>query len=787
MDLNQVLNSLQYDSSPNFLSGKALESDRDFGHVFRKARAECKLRGVYGLNGAACDKTQGFLPVVYVCEADSEGEAREIHRKVWNQNAVPFLLVVSQGWIRLYPGFKYDRDVSHDGLRGALQAIEDFNQIASNLSTLRAESLDSGRVWAQMGAAVATERRVDWQLLDNLRDLDEWLHADGVKDRRLAHAMIGKFVYLRYLRQRGILSDARLADWGIDAEHVFGVNARLNAFTELVEHVDEWLNGSVFPISTAKIREFGAERIRKVASVFSGEEAVSGQLPLFDVYDFSFIPIETLSVIYEQFLHDRLDSAGESEGEAKSAYYTPLPVVNFMLDKLDSRRPLLPGMRVLDCSCGSGAFLVQCYRKLIERRLQELGRRLRPAELGRLLTHHIFGVDIDEDACQIAELSLALTLLEYVNPPDLTETQFQLPAMRDRNIFCANAFDDNSPWYQEGRKRGFQWIVGNPPWKELKPQKLSDAGRVAWQWIEKERKQRPVSGNQIAEAFAWRASEVLDLEGVAALLLPAMTLFKYESTEFRTEFLGRYQLWSVANFANLANALFGGRATLPAAAFFYSLMPAGNADGPPAEVIEVYSPMLANQPISLGAGRRARKGTWGIVLNSSEVREIDYRDVANGQPTPWKIVMWGSAVDAKLLEKIQNRFPALEHFEQNKTLIVSQGPEFIDGGVATEETTELHEELVGKRTILADEVKGRRFLYRFPSSALRSLEPVDVFVSRRGGVKRKLSVCHPPHIIVGASRNFAVYTEEFLVVPSRQIGIVSPTGDQRFLRASLCT
>ena len=149
--------------------------------------------------------------------------------------------------------------------------------------------------------------------------------------------------------------------------------------------------------------------------------------------------------------------------------------------------------------------------------------------------------------------------------------------------------------------------------------------------------------------------------------------------------------------------------------------------------------------------------------------------------------MWGSAVDAKLLEKIQNRFPALEHFEQNKTLIVSQGPEFIDGGVATEETTELHEELVGKRTILADEVKGRRFLYRFPSSALRSLEPVDVFVSRRGGVKRKLSVCHPPHIIVGASRNFAVYTEEFLVVPSRQIGIVSPTGDQRFLRASLCT
>ncbi len=783
MDLRHVLNSLQYDSSPNFFSGKVLELDRDFGHMFRKARAECKLHGAYVLNGSAYEKSQGVVPVVYVCEADSESEAREIHRKVWNQNAVPFLLVVSQGWIRLYPGFRYDRDVSRDRFEGALQSINDFTQIANGLRPLRAESLDSGLVWTEMGAAVASERRVDWQLLGNLRDLDEWLQTDGLKDRRLAHAMIGKFVYLRYLRQREILSDARLAEWEINPEHVFGHHARLNAFIELVQRVDEWLNGSVCPISATKIRDFGAERIRKVASIFSGEQAGSGQLPLFDVYDFSFIPIETLSVIYEQFLHDRLDSSGESEGEAKSAYYTPLPVVNFMLDKLDSRRPLQSGMRVLDCSCGSGAFLVQCYRKLIERRLQELGRRLRPAELGRLLTNHIFGVDIDEDACQIVELSLALTLLEYISPPDLTETQFQLPVLRNRNIFCANAFDDNSPWYQENLKHRFQWIVGNPPWKELKPKKLTDDGRVAWEWIQKERKERPVSGNQIAEAFAWRASEILDADGVAALLLPAMTLFKYESTEFRKEFLRRYQLWSVANFANLANVLFGGRATLPAAAFFYSPMTPNGADGRSSELIETYSPMLANQPISQGTGRRTRKETWSIVVNSSELREINYREVTAGQATPWKIAMWGSAVDSKLLTTIQTRFPSVDSFEHDKVLVISQGPEFIGADEATEETAEQHNELVGTNTILADALKGRQFLYRFPNSALRSLDLADVFVSRRGGVKRKLSICQPKHIIVGASRNFAVYTEDFLVVPSRQIGIASPTGDQRFLRA----
>jgi len=73
VDLDQVLDSLLYRGSPNFLSGTAMESDRDFGHAFRRAQqAECKLRGVY------------------VCEAKSDIEARQIHRRVWNQNELTF-------------------------------------------------------------------------------------------------------------------------------------------------------------------------------------------------------------------------------------------------------------------------------------------------------------------------------------------------------------------------------------------------------------------------------------------------------------------------------------------------------------------------------------------------------------------------------------------------------------------------------------------------------------------------------------------------------------------------
>jgi hypothetical protein len=249
MELNDILNALQYSNSPNFLVGTTLQSDRDFGHIFRKAQAECKLQGVYTLNGSLYDRSSGNVPVVYVCEADSELEAREIHRKVWNQNVVPFLLVISRGWIRLYPGFRYDREVSSDPKQGALRILEDFNQIAIQLKSLRAESVDSGLVWREMGSAVTPDKRVDWQLLANLRELDVWLREDGVQDRTLAHSMIGKFVYIHYLRQRQILSDTMLEQWGIDPLHIFSRSAQLNSILHLVEQVDNWLNGSVFPIS----------------------------------------------------------------------------------------------------------------------------------------------------------------------------------------------------------------------------------------------------------------------------------------------------------------------------------------------------------------------------------------------------------------------------------------------------------------------------------------------------------------------------------------------------------
>jgi hypothetical protein len=50
-------------------------------------------------------------------------------------------------------------------------------------------------------------------------------------------------------------------------------------------------------------------------------------------------------------------------------------------------------------------------------------------------------------------------------------------------------------------------------------------------------------------------------------------------------------------------------------------------------------------------------------------------------------------------------------------------------------------------------------------------------------VNLPLSVCRPPHVIVSAARNFAIFSNEFVVVPPRQIGIISTKKDVHFLKA----
>ena len=541
-------------------------------------------------------------------------------------------------YLRLYSGFLYQSATSPETEdRGILKAAVAFNDVLDQLAAFQAEAIDNGALWQEWGDHITPETRVDWSLLEQLRKLDAYLQQQSVS-REISHALIGKFVYFRYLKDRQILSDRKLAKWGIAPQTVFSRHATLQDFLSLDRHTHDWLNGDIFPLDAAALSSLP---LQQVAGVFSGD-TVEGQLYLnFEPYDFSFIPIETLSVIYEQFLHQPEADQNTARGRELRAYYTPIPLITFILEELEKKRPLTKGMKILDPACGSGAFLVQCYRRLIEKQRYQTQRLLQPGELRDILTSQIFGVERDGDACRVAELSLILTLLDYVNPPDLENNpSFQLPCLRDTNIFEADFFAPDSAWTKAASTKKFDWIVGNPPWVSLRSQSIREEDRYVWQWMKTNDKEAPTGGNQVAEAFVWKTLPYLAQDGVAGLVLPAMTLFKEESTHFRQKFFATVHTWCVANFSNLAYVLFAGRAERPALVLFFQ--PRHDCfDGDQDETILTYAPLVVNQEANRPRRAGKQKPTWNIIINAAEIQEVPTYKAATGDMLPWKLAMWG--------------------------------------------------------------------------------------------------------------------------------------------------
>lgn len=769
MTAADTIAALGYDDSPNFLrpAGFNWENVGAFAHVLRKAGAELSLQGAYTLKAPG-----GAIPLVYVCEVADETRVREVHKLVWNQDIVPCLVISSPEGVRVYSGFQYGQN-DPAGRKGILEPLVREEDVAAKLKIFSAGSIDSGKAWDRLSSEVSPDTRLNVRLLGNLKKLDQQLQAKDLP-RETSHALIGKYVYLHYLRHRGILSDKKLDRWGIQEGSVFGPHATHAGLEEVSTKLDEWLNGGVFPINFSRKSGLKSQHVKWVSGIFAGAEIAGGgdhQLHLdFPAYDFSYIPVETLSVVYEQFLHAGSDGKGSKTG----AYYTPIPVVNLMLSQLDSDLPLRRGMRVFDPTCGSGAFLVQCYRRLIEREFP--GAKPKPSQLRELLQESIFGIDLDPDACSVAELSLVLTLLDYIDPPDLEPPfhNFKLPSLRGENIVAGDFFTTPGP--SRAPEQTYDWVVGNPPWKKISLDKPQSGFANAAAWIRENAKNRPVGNNEVARAISWKVEENLAPNGRAALLLPAMSLFETAAKSFRAEFLSRFDVTTVANFCNLRWVIANGRFTVPAAALFFK-----HRDEECSEIVRVFSPMIANQEVTRPREKNKRIESWLITIDSSDVREIPASSIVSGESLSWKIAIWGCPSDAALLAKLSRQFPSLGHLENEGLITASEGLQ----SRKWTETEPLEEvlEIVGKKTFDPKQLANWRRLFSLPKAAIGKISEDYRWVRKRGGIQLPLSVCRPPHVIVGAARNFAIFSNEFVVIPPRQIGIISTTKDADFLKA----
>ncbi|MGE3724973.1 MAG: class I SAM-dependent DNA methyltransferase [Candidatus Sericytochromatia bacterium] len=771
MHPNQVLEELGYTSAKSgdawITEDKADEFNLPLWRVLEK-ETTVDVCGAYVFRTSSISSEKEPLlpsrPAVHVVRAQTEQEARKVHQKLWNLGAAPFLIIILPQRVKVYRGFDFNSDPqSRDTpiAESALNAAE----IARTLQDFYAHEIDSGRIWQTQSKNVTPEKRVDQRLLKSLKELSDALISKGI-ERKLAHCLIGKYIYIYYLVEREILTDAWLAQYGLKLSNITGDQTSSQALQTLIMVLEQRFNGQVFPLNIQELGVKADEFIHFVAAVFRGDQ-VSGQLvlPDFKIYDFSCIPIEMLSSIYEQFLH--------SEGQAKhaGAVYTREFVADYLLCELNSVKPLEKGMKILDPSCGSGVFLVLSYRRLIEIEIRKnKGKKLTLQKLSRLLQENIYGVELIEQACYITEFSLLLTLLSYVEAPDLHENKdFRFPCLHNRNIFYADFFDDQASIWKNDLK--FDWIIGNPPWTELNKNQLKQDQPHFWDWLNKNVNRYPVGQYCLSEAFSWRVTEALAENGCVALLIKATSLFNQTSFKYRQVFFNQNQVRRITNFSNLAYVLFAGRAKTRAATLIYSKAKSEQIKSP----IIHFGPFVINQTLNRSTDQ---KRIWALTFYEDEIKTIDPSLAESGDFFIWKQALWGNSRDEQALTRFKRIFTTtLGDLITTRQWKLSQGR-----SVVSEQNKTYQNVLIGEMPtyqLLNAKLMPKRICLTVPGLAIETLDNKQAFYYN--GVVSGLDIALAPHIYLTPA--YAAYSDQDFLFPGAQIGLSAPVKDSDYLRS----
>ncbi|NTF34130.1 HsdM family class I SAM-dependent methyltransferase [Rhizobium skierniewicense] len=672
--LDHIANILGYSGDAGFVRAAAFDRQPNHRHALRLAEQRMSVTGAFGLWTGRSGAISGpdhrrFTPLVYLAAADDEADAKEIHRRVWSQGLVPHLIIATDTRVWLCQGFAFS-STAWKQFAVELTAVSDLTSVNRRhaLAPIAASSIRSSMAWRDK--ARAGDEFVDERLLRSLAELSiafsKPAEGRGELEAVATNALIARLLYFYFLVDRQFVTPARLAAWKLDDITIEGDSDwSFSATQKLFGRLDEVFNGSIFPMKAAHEKGIDASHINDLRRVLrhGGRLHADGNLQFgFLDYDFASIRTETLSAIYEMFLHNEQADAGHRFG----AFYTPPYLADYALDRLEDETPLIEGVRVLDPAAGSGVFLVGAYRRIVEATLPSGRSQLPLPRLHKLMTASIFGVELNDTACHVAAFSLYLTMLDYVDPADADDyaawpvvvgrSRLFPPMLTGSDTGSANirAGDFFSP-IAEGIECDV--VVGNPPWVQLP--KLGSQHAVTY--AHKHKDDAPIGDKQAAELFAWKLlNEHLVAGGVLSLLLPLKSLVNRFSDPFTAALRRRTEIVGIADLAHLRYVLFR-RSTARSAGVGHAEKAAKSARQSTAGIILrnrkpepehqfwTFRPLRPTQPAS-------RKGRLWILLH--DWTQVQWHLQADMNDTNWARVFTCTAIDRRILSGLDRRIAA---------------------------------------------------------------------------------------------------------------------------------
>lgn len=257
------------------------------------------------------------------------------------------------------------------------------------------------------------------------------------------------------------------------------------------------------------------------------------------------------TILEEEFISQKFKTA-DAESKRKKK----------LLASLDKYSEWLLSLTICDPACGSGAFLNAALEFLIaeHRYVDVLTKKILGYSLplswtpNDILEHNLFGVDINEEAVEIARLSLWLR----------TASKERKLSNLSKNIKCGNSLINDKMiagekafnWESEfeevfNKEKGFDIVIGNPPYVDIKalPSSIVDHYFAAYG-----------SANNRINLFALfieRALKLIKPDGYFSYIIPSALLSQESYKKLRELLLKNIALKEIVR---LPNESFGGSA-----------------------------------------------------------------------------------------------------------------------------------------------------------------------------------------------------------------------------------
>lgn len=745
------------------------------GEAFSQAHVLRRAFDALGLDGAICTDNAPLVYFKQTARLDAE-YVSGLHRRFWNHGGAPLLVLISPTEVHIYSGLS--RPVSQDAAHGSYPHLVDRLTRSSTALRKFLSSVESGEFLRRHAKSFNPEHRVDRALLDNLQATRDQLSAAGRRalEPRVLDALLCRLVFTCYLFDRGVIGTNYLASLGIpDAAHLRDILAlrprrnALQALYALFRQLGQDFNGDLFSddlsAEEAAVRD---EHVAAINEFFRGSDVRRGQQSLWP-YDFSVIPIETISAIYERFLRPADRKAG--------SFYTPRFLAEVILDLALSGQPSLLNRTYLDPACGSGIFLVGLFNRIAQewQRANPTARNDRRArELMALLRSSLFGVDTNPTACRITAFSLYLAYLDQLSPRDIQTLQQRgraLPRLvanatnignhaRLGNIWCGDFFDENAEY-----PNNVNLVIGNPPWGSVAVE-----GTPAATWCSMH--SRPIADKQVATAFAWKAADHAAPDARICLLLPVGTLFNLtgKALEVQRAFLQRHTVETVLNLADYQRFLFE-EAGHPALAINY------RPTAPSSDLHEItYWAPKADWLVTRAEVITVSPDDQSQVRLREVLADLDTADA----PQIWKRRYWATGRDWRLLDRLSS-YPRLRDHVRRPREDASNKPWIM---------------AVGFQPVNEADDPDKAKTITLPSNAfIRARSPeLDLFlistdcaqlpqaaVQVRSGSNTNTAVFSAPHVLVSKGFTSTAFADFSCSFQDAVRGISGPAGDTDLL------